>query len=241
MKYIARIGFVLAAHCCISARAQTPATGTVRLALEPRSQVQYVLDGARRAWAEELVLPAGEHHFTFWAPNCSLRDTTIMVRAGSETKVDLRLQLSAEYLELERWKKRTFIARTALWAIPAAGVAIFGTRSVVSKVEQDDTYNDLIKARDAYASTTNSAFIVQLKTSTIPQLERKLAEQTKRLNDHLSWTAICAGAALAGAAIGETLRPPDYQDHDRLKFEGLVWVPGVGGGVLAAGITWHIR
>jgi hypothetical protein len=104
----------LSALCTLGALfAQT--SGKLRLFVDPGNTFEFVLDHQFRMQQRELELVEGPHHFTFWAPERQMVDTTIHVRANMTQDVSLRLPLSDEYRaylnEYQRYRNRQLLSR----------------------------------------------------------------------------------------------------------------------------------
>jgi hypothetical protein len=81
--------------------------------VDPGSGYAFVLDHQYRMQQREVDLIAGPHHFTFWAPERRMIDTTINVVEGRTREITILLPYSDEYRNYERdlrdLKKQTLL------------------------------------------------------------------------------------------------------------------------------------
>lgn len=213
------------------------ATGTLRLNMEPAGSTEYVLDTAYRMRDRELRLLEGPHHFVFWAPERRMLDTTITVVPGVTTDVRIGLRYSEEYIQ---WRKRseryTTTRRWGLYGPPvvAAGAAAW---MVVSILNYGQAHQDLDDLEAAYAASSDPGEIQRIKEVDIPEAKDDFAKARTATIVSTSLFVVSAGATWYLRRKLEENRPPAFEDKERTRFEGLVWVPGHHGGTWAAGIT----
>ncbi len=205
-------------------------TGKLRLMVDPGAGFQFVLDHKYRMSQKEVELGAGPHHFQFWAPTRKIVDTTVVVEAGRMKDFFLRLPYSADYLAYNRahtdWK-----AKRNLWR-RAGVVATLGT-GIWSLVQ----YNAWKKAADQldddaalYEVSSRTPELVELKDDVIPQHK----DEFKKARSGF-YVAAGITTALAAATVWTYVRtgriaPPEYHDSEKVRFDGLVWIAGPGGG-----------
>src|SRR5690606_1330173 len=67
-------------------------TGKVRITGIPDQGLRYVLDGKYEMTEREVTLTEGDHHFTFWAPEHKVLDTTIFVMGNWTYDLKIVLQ-----------------------------------------------------------------------------------------------------------------------------------------------------
>lgn len=212
-------------------------TGTLRLNMEPAGSTEYVLDTAYRMRDRELRLLEGPHHFVFWAPERRMLDTSITVLPGVTTDVRIGLRYSEEYIQ---WRKRferyTTTRRWGLYGPPvvAAGAAAW---MVVSYLNYRQAHQDLVDLEEAYAASTDPGEIQRMKNTGIPDAKDDFAKARTTTIVASSLFVVSAGATWYLRRKLEESRPPAFEDKERTRFEGLVWVPGQSGGTWAAGIT----
>src|SRR5689334_1490100 len=77
-------------------------TGKLRLLIDPGSNYHFVLDHQYRMQQREVELSPGPHHFSFWAPERKVTDTTVTVEAGRSKDFILRLSYSPDYVAYQR-------------------------------------------------------------------------------------------------------------------------------------------
>jgi hypothetical protein len=212
-------------------------TGTLRLNMEPPGKTEYVLDTVYRMRDRELRLLEGPHHFVFWAPERRMLDTTITVVAGVTTDVRIGLRYSTEYIQ---WRKRseryTTTRRWGLYGPPvvAAGAAAW---MVVSYLNYRQAYEDLADLEGAYATSTDPGEIQRIKSTDIPNAKDDFAKARTTTIVASSLFVVSAGATWYLRRKLKENRPPAFEDRERARFEGLVWVPAQNGGTWAAGFT----
>ena len=78
-----------------SSAAQT--VGKLRLMVDPGNNFQFVLDHKYRMQQREVELSTGPHHFSIWAPQRMVVDTTLIVLPDQSRDVFIRLPFSSEY------------------------------------------------------------------------------------------------------------------------------------------------
>lgn len=220
----------------LSAGAQT--TGTVHLQVEP-SGYEYVLDHKFRMAKPQLELITGPHHFSFWAPQRAVVDTTLVLEEGKTLNFGLRLPYARDYLVHQRDLQQYRYQRKMHRIVPAVvtGGAMLWAALSYAKAKKA---HDLLEAdRTAYENGGSPHGIVVLKTGTIPQHKDEFKKANTQFQVAAGITLLCAGAtAYLFHRSGKAERPV-YEDKEKLRFDGLSWMPGPQGGQIGAGLTWN--
>lgn len=216
-------------------------TGTLRFLVDPGNTFEFIVDSKHRMQQREITLGEGLHHFSVWAPERMVVDTSVFVVAGRSSDLVMRLPYSPEFIahraELSRWQARRRVERT-LPILATAGGAIWTGVALGRYARAKEV---LEKDREQYAIDVDPASIRQLKETTIPAHNDDLREARGAV-------FLAAGVtALSGAAtwylIRRSLRRqrPLFEDRQRVVFDGLVWMPARLGGGVHAGITIPLR
>jgi hypothetical protein len=216
-------------------------TGMLRLLCEPKGQCAYVLDGRFRMHDREVMLSEGPHRFVFWAPERRMLDTVLNVAPEAMREVRIRLRYSEEYMAYRKAADR--YVRSDRWmryAPPVATIAtgIWAGLSVAMAVRAQ---RDVDALADAYAASSDPGGIVELKAERIPAANRAL--RSARLSAGIS-TGACVVSGAAWWYLHQRRRgrtPPVFEDKEKLRFDGLVWMPQGHGGVWLAGLTIPLR
>jgi hypothetical protein len=216
-------------------------TGTLRLLIDPGDSYQFVLDGKYRMQEREVKLMEGPHTFTFWAPTRSMVDTVLRVVPDRTTDVVLRLPYSPEYLayqqELRQLEKQQWLGRV----LPSALTLGTGVWAALSFADYKDAHDRLEADEALYTTSANPRELELLKSSVVPQHQQEFKEA--RTMFYVSGGVFLASAAFTTwSIIKASRRPaPTFQDKEKVKFDGLVWVPGARGGSLAMGLSIPVR
>lgn len=238
MKQAAR-SLILYAALSTAAGACAQGSGKLRLMVEPAKGSSYVLDHSFRLQQPEVELTPGPHHFSFWAPMRRVVDTTLVVEPGRATDVLLQLPVSEEYrsylAEVDRRRRAKWLQCVLPGAV-TVGLGIYGYHRYTKYRDA----HDALEADEAfYRSSSSPLALSHLKDETIPaHKETFKAERTKFIV-----SAGLFGAAALGTAYGilrHAKRPkPVFEDKEKLKFDGLVWMPTRGGGVFGLQLAWR--
>lgn len=240
-RIVLRLLLLVWAHGHMAPCSQGQSTGTLRLFIEPGHDFQFVLDGRYRMQQREVTLAEGPHHFSFWAPKHRMIDTTVTVIANTVTSFMLRLPVSAEYMAFERevaaYKRQVVLGR----ALPLTATIGFGAWSIVNFFQYRTAHEQLRDDEAMYASLTSPRTIAELKDVTLPADQDELAKQETELI--ISGALTVASAAATYWIFKRTKdRPvPRFEDREKVKFDGLVWVPSSTGGQWMAGLTIPLR
>ncbi len=231
-RSLVAVALLLAATVCTA-----QATGKLRLNMEPAGQTEYVLDGQYRLRDREVTLLEGQHRFVFWAPERRMLDTVLTVVAGGTSDVRISLRYFEEYIQ---WRKRSeryeSQRRWGLYAPPvvAAGAAAW---MVVSYMNYSQAHRELDDLNDAYAASTDPGEISRMKSDDIPAAKDDFAKARTQTIIASSVFAISAGATWYLRRMLSSRTPPTFEDKERTRFEGLVWVPSGNGGTWMAGLS----
>jgi hypothetical protein len=221
-----------------SVNAQT--TGEVRVLSIPEN-VSYVLDGKYRMADRQLTLTEGDHRFVFWAPEYAMLDTTIFVMGNFSYTLNVRLDRTIDFINyrnaVERYEANRRLGR---WLPPVISVGL-GAWAAVSTIRFSKAHEDLKDLQVRYTKLADPRAIEILKTEEIPAAKQDF-------NSARTQTFISSGLFIASIGAIAYIRsrqarstPPVFEDRERVRFEGLVWVPGPAGGTWASGITIPLR
>lgn len=214
-------------------------SGTLRLQIDPAGSYAYRLDHRFTLQQDQLELLEGPHHFSFWAPERKVVDTLLTV-AGGETKVfQLRLPFSTEYLvyqrELDNYRNNMRLMRV----LPAAatGGALLYTAFKFGNMKQ--AHDQLDEDRAAYDRAPSPHAITVLKTETMPAHKEEFDKARTNFAVAAGITALFAGTT-AYLYLRSAKRPkPVFHDAEKVRFDGLSWMPGPEGGQWTGGLTWN--
>jgi len=225
---------------CACAHGQT--AGKLRLLVDPGHDYAFVLDGKHRMQSRELDLLEGNHRLQIWAPTRIIVDTTVFVRGGSTRELLIRLPFSPEYLAHEQ-SVRKF--RERMWlqkALPTAATVGAGAWTLAAYLKYAKTGKQLDADEELYRSSSDPGEIAELKYQRLPDHQ----EEFKKANTML----VISGSVFVLAAAGTiwsyihagNAPAPTFDDKERVRFDGLVWVPSPdGSGTWLAGITLPLR
>ncbi len=212
-------------------------TGTLRLLIDPGSDFQFVVDRKFRLQQREITLSAGPHHFSFWAPTRSIVDTTLTVIPERTTDFVLRLPYSAEYLEhrrvLDAFIQKRRWARTWPVMLNVAGI----TWGVISYDKYRKAHRQLETDLANYEDNVVPAEIAVLTNETIPEHKQDFRQARDMAVISASFTALSAGYTWWRFKRTGQWEKPVFDDRERIRFEGLAYLPGAQGGHWATAIT----
>ena len=216
-------------------------TGQVRIMSEPDHGMRYVLDGKYEMNDREITLTEGDHRFVFWAPEHQMLDTSIFVMGNWTMDLKVKLQRPYEYIAfrsaVEKFDRKQKLMRTVP-PIVAGGIGVW---TAISWINYGKANSDLHELADRYETSSNPGEIVRFKEIEIPDAKDKF--RSARTMAYVS-TGLFAASIGAVAYIRAQIKkasPPAYQDQERVKFEGLVWMPGGSGGTWATSISIPLR
>lgn len=213
-------------------------SGKLRLMIDPGTDLAYVVDGKYRMQDKEVELLEGPHRFTFWAPDRRAVDTVLTVVAGTVTEFRMRLPYSQDFMlhqqELKTWRSKRLVER---------GVPLVATAgALVWTGIQFGAYNkaaDRLESYPAqYADAISGDVLQRMKDVDIPADKKAFTKARTGLY-------IAGGTALVAAGwtylrYRNGTPPPQLQDRERIRFEGLVWTPTPDGGIFMGGLTLNL-
>ena len=215
-------------------------TGKLRLLCEPPGG-SYVVDGKHRMNDREITLMEGPHRLVFWAPERRMLDTTVSVIAGTTEEVRVHLRYSDEFITYKRQADRFEKGRRWLTYGPpvvAAGSAVWAGLSIGKSIKADKDLDALV---ERYSTSADPDGIRELKATRIPDANKELRQARTMAIVSTGVFALAAGATAYIRKQRNGRTPPVFEDKERLRFEGLVWVPSGSGGTWAMGLTIPIR
>ena len=235
-----RMSTWIAILLAFSSAAQT--VGKLRLMVDPGNNFQFVLDHKYRMQQREVELATGQHHFSFWAPERVVVDTTLTVLENGMREVFVRLPFSPEYRayqeELRVLKKRMWL-EVALPSVVTVGAGIL-TFSAFKRYQ--DAHDQLTTDEEAYRTGADPVQLKGLKEDVIPRHKDEFRD-TRGIFFVTAglFTAVAAGSAWMIVRYNKRSNPKFF-DREKVKFDGLVWLPSHNsGGVLLAGLHLDLR
>lgn len=216
--------------------------GKLRLMIDPGNNFQFVLDKKYRMQQRELELGTGPHHFSIWAPQRIVVDTTLIVLPDQTRDVVIRLPFSPEFRDYEealRAEKKKMLIRVAIPSVLTLGAGIL-TYSTFRQYKK--AHDRLQEDEDAYRTGADPRTLEDLKSEVIPRHKSEFSN--KRGLFYVSAGLFAAAAAgTTYMAIRNAKRPmPKFFDREKVKFDGLVWLPSdERGGMWFAGLHLNIR
>lgn len=230
------------AFCCFVGPAMTQTTGQLRLVVDPGHDFQVILDGAHRMQERVLDLPEGNHRLQLWAPTRRIVDTTVYVRAGSSRELTVRLPYSPEYLahqqEVKRFRERLWLNK-ALPTVATVGAAAWTT---VSYLNYRKAGRQLQDDKDLYNTSADPGAIAELKDERLPAHQDDFRRSKVMLGVSTGVFAVAAAYTIWSYRRADRTPLPVFDDKEKVRFDGLVWLPGPDGrGVWAAGLTIPLR
>lgn len=216
----------------------------VQMLVQPWHQVEYILNGNERLKTVDVPavrLPVGDHRLIFWAPNCGILDTVLHVVSGPAMELRKVLKPTPAYLAYQRSSRQVWI-RKALWkGVPGLFTIGFGIKALSDHQAHDQAFDDLHELRDSYSTLSSPNDIQALKQVAIPAAQDELERTRKHLTTSLVLCGVGALATVYGFIRAGKLKYPAYEDKEKIRFDGLAWVPVGDGGMYLAGISIPIR
>lgn len=216
--------------------------GRLRFMVDPPTGYEFVLDHKYRMAQQEVELSTGPHHFSFWAPQRMVTDTTLIVMENSIRDVRLRLPFSNDFRFHEqavRSDRKKVWTRVVLPSVLTAG-AVGAT--VGTFLGYQRAHHRLRDDREAYINGSDPGALASLKSDVIP---RHKDEFRAKRGLFLASAGVCAvvAAGTTWLIVRHARRErPTFFDREKVKFDGLVWMPtGRGTGVWMAGLHYDIR
>ncbi len=214
-------------------------SGKLRLQIDPASGVSYKLDHKYIMQQPELELLEGAHHFSFWAPQRKIVDTTITIMGGAIATLQLRLPYSTEYLVYQRDMKTYLKNLSVMRQVPSAitgcalvftGIKYVNMKKAHDRLEADATAYD--KAPSPYAITV-------LKEQTIPAHTEEFKKARTAFDISAGATVLFAGITTYLFIHSAKAPKPVFHDAEKVRFDGLTWMPDATGGAWTGGLTWN--
>lgn len=226
---------VLAISASFCAMAQ--GKGEVQLHVAPQRGMAYVLDGKERLNNRALVLPAGEHRFTFWAPDRRILDTTLTIVADTSIAFYKTLEPTEAYLAYVNVQRKVKQQRLFYRAVPLLATAAAGLYTMSAVKKNNDTRAALVEAEERYSTLRDPGMIATEKRDVLPRLQEDHDAAYRNLSLGVIGTTAFALATVWGFIKAARIEDPVYEDRERIRFDGLVYVPGQRGGMLHAALT----
>lgn len=215
-------------------------SGKLRLEIDPAASFTYRLDHQFTMDQREVELLEGPHHFSFWAPQRRMVDTTLTVVGGQTKEFQLRLPFSTEYLvyqrDLDNYRNQMRVMRL----VPAAitGGALLYTAFKFAKMKK--AHDQLDDDRAAYNDAPSPHAITVLKTETMPAHKEEFDKARTNFAVAAGVTALFTGTTAYLYLRSAKQAKPEFYDAEKLRFDGLSWVPGPNGGTWQGGLTWNL-
>lgn len=217
--------------------------GQLRLVVDPGHDFQVVLDGKHRLQERVLDLTEGNHRLQLWAPTRRIVDTTVYVRAGGSRDLIVRLPYAPEYVahlqEMRHYRQRLWLNK-ALPTVATAGAAAWATAAYLGYRKAGRQLQD---DRDLYNSSADPGEIAALKDELFPRHREDFRRSKVMLG--VSTGVFAAAAAITVWAYRRADRKPlpVFEDKEKVRFDGLVWLPGPDGrgGTWTAAMTIPLR
>lgn len=222
--------------------AHAQSTGTLRVFCEPHATCNYVLDGKHRMNDRELTLLEGQHRLVLFAPERRMLDTTITILPNAMQELRIQLRYSEEFIAYNRKAQR--FNRDDRWlrygtpVLAVGAAAWFG----VSTWKAVDAQRDIDALEQSYGESTSPAGIAELKGDRIPDANKKL-RQARTMTYVSGGALVAAGAAWWYVAkVRSKRQAPVFEDKEKARFDGLVWMPDANGhGMWMAGLSIPLR
>ena len=214
-------------------------TGKLRMLIDPGDSYEFIVDHEFRMQQREVELTTGPHHFSFWAPQRIVLDTTLTVQEGRTKSVVLRLPFSKDYLiyqrDLQQYQRSMRIQRV-LPMVVTGGAVLFTVLSFVKvKKAKDQLDEDLT----TYEENRSPYRIGILKEQTIPEHKDDFKKAQTRYVVAGGITVLCAGVTAYLYHRSAHIAAPTFLDSEKLRFDGLSYIPQDGGGQWVGGLTWN--
>ncbi|QQR86733.1 MAG: hypothetical protein IPJ76_00475 [Flavobacteriales bacterium] len=239
-RHVLRFALLLGAHGLMATWAHAQSPGTLRLFIDPGHEFVFVLDGKHKMQQREVTLPGGPHRFQFWAPTRRIVDTTLAVFPDRTVDFKLRLPFSTEYLDyqlrMDEFRKNRMLNR----ALPLGLTGISAVVSAVYFSKYKKTHDQLQEDVDQYRTLTSPGAITQLKEETMPAHQDDFDKAERNFFISLGVTGALAVASTYLYVKSSKLQVPVFEDKERIKFNGLAWVPDGRGGYWAGGLTINL-
>lgn len=213
-------------------------SGKLQLQIDPPGYM-YRLDHRFTLQKNEVELLEGPHHFSFWAPQRKMVDTTLTISSGTSA-FTLRLPYSTEYLvyqrDLDRYRKDMRVMRLVPVAVTGGALVYTAFKYAAMKKAHDQLDDD----RAAYDAALSPHAITVLKEQTMPADKEAFRKARNKFAVSAGVTALFAGTTAYLYWRSGQRAKPEFIDKEKLRFDGLSWVPGPYGGMWQGGFTWNM-
>ena len=214
-------------------------SGKLRLQIDPASSFSYKLDHQFTMRQPELELLEGPHHFSFWAPQRRVVDTTITITGGERKVFELYLPFSTEYLVYQRDMKNYGKAMRIQRMIPAAATGASLVYTAIKFGQMKKAHDRYDEDRAAYDEADAPHAITVLKDETIPAHRDAFTKARTNFQVAAGITVLFAGATAYLYMRSAKRAKPVFIDKEKVRFDGLSWMPGNNGGQWTGGLTWN--
>ncbi|MBP9161314.1 MAG: hypothetical protein KBF49_10740 [Flavobacteriales bacterium] len=214
-------------------------SGNLRLQIDPPTTFTYKLDHQFTMQQSEVELLEGPHHFSFWAPQRRVVDTTLTITGGVDRSFALRLPFSTEYLvyqrDLKAYKKSMRFQRLVP-AVATGGSLIY---TAVKYGQMKKAHDLFAEDHAAYDDASSPHAISVLKENVIPAHKDEFDKARTGFQMAAGVTVLFAGATAYMYLRSAKQKKPEFIDKEKLRFDGLSWMPGADGGEWSGGLTWN--
>lgn len=214
-------------------------TGKVRMKIDPEASFEYVVDHRFRMRQLEVELSTGAHHFSIWAPQRAIVDTQVVVEDGRTKELVLRLPFAKDYLVYQRDLRRYEGQRRAYRLAPVLVTGATAIYTAACFLQLKKAHDQLEEDQAAYEAGTAPHQITVLKTVDIPAHKEDFRKARTRFLIASGATLACAGATAYLFHRSAKVKRPEYRDAEKIRFDGLSWMPGPSGGTWQGGLTWN--
>lgn len=200
-------------------------TGKLRLFVDPGHSFLVRAGSGAPQSTRMLELPVGPQRLRLWAPGYQVLDTTANVLPDLTTDLTARLRMSAEYAahkrEVMRFERKRRTART----IPM--IATIGSTlwTLTAMKKQNDAHDELKDLEAEYDRLAHAGRIADLKEKAIPDAKQAFASARNNLILASSLTAVSLGTTVFMFMRTAKWQRPQYDDKQRVIFEGLAMLP----------------
>lgn len=238
---VASIVMNTCAHVLVCPSLFAQATGQLRFRFEPDRGVQYVLDGKYRMSDREITLSEGSHRFVLWAPERLMLDTSFFVVGGRTVEALVSLHYSPEYVSYRRAVERHELQARWGRTLPPVLTAAAGVWTAVAVLRWARAHRDLNDLADSYRTSADPLGITRLKEEEIPAGKDDLRAARNGAYVATGMLVLSASATWYLRRKLATRTPPVFEDRERVRFEGLVNVPGERGVAWAATFSMPLQ
>lgn len=229
------------AHVHMGTWAFAQSTGKLRVFCEPPG-CEYVLDGKHRLGDREITLMEGPHKLVFWAPERRMLDTLVMVTAGATKEMRVGLRYSEEFIAYRRAADRHRRCDRWMKYGPPVLVVAAGAWMGASMVRAVDARKDLDALASDYTTSADPAGLREMKATRIPAANDELRRARTMAYVSGGVLVLTAGATAYVRKLRRSRTAPVFEDKEKVRFDGLVWMPAAnGGGTWAMGLTVPLR